>query len=602
MPLRSDLQLDAKLFRSDQVSEQTAKFNAQLGEIMKSGPKWYEVGAEKYRQMRWNGETPLPKPRVLDSAQTGTIPSRDAGRNLPTRIFRPSSGAAPRSLFLHIHGGGWVLQSEAYQDIMLQSYADRSSLLVISVGYRLAPEDPYPKGNEDCFDAAGWLVDHAKEEFGVELEFIGGDSAGAHLSALTCFWLMENRREWKGKGLVLSFGAFELSGFLPHVHNIEAPVVIDHDIMTKYIEAYLPNRTAEQRRDPWISPLYADLAKMNLPPALFLCGTADPLLDDSVFMSAKWAMSGAESILKIYPGGCHGFTFFPVGQTETTEAALKDIETFVTERLQSYNLIVHDANAALPARAAASWPNTSVADTSDPATAFATCDLLITMLPNGHIVRDVLLGKDGSQGFAAGLKKGTVVIDTSSSSPYHTQTLGKDLAELGIVLVDAPITQTYMHATDFGESTLMVGIMASSIVALCDSLVSGQKQFGLKPAMMLDVLNFGTGVCFPTLDTFRRDGLTKRYNSGFGLGLLVKDLGITEVMKGSGLETRLPGVLREYLRDALGEVEEGADHTAVLRGWEKRGGVKIEKTEEVREIGKEDFEHRLKGLNRSSEI
>ncbi|EGP85144.1 uncharacterized protein MYCGRDRAFT_30347, partial [Zymoseptoria tritici IPO323] len=234
---------------------------------------------------------------------------------------------------------------------------------------------------------------------------------------------------------------------------------------------------------------------------------------------------------------------------------------------QSYNLIVHDANAALPARAAASWPNTSVADTSDPATAFATCDLLITMLPNGHIVRDVLLGKDGSQGFAAGLKKGTVVIDTSSSSPYHTQTLGKDLAELGIVLVDAPITQTYMHATDFGESTLMVGcddlvvfsrvepvlkcmasyifhtgglgsghamktynnyIMASSIVALCDSLVSGQKQFGLKPAMMLDVLNVGTGVCFPTLKTFRRDGLTRRYNSGFGLGLLVEDLGITE--------------------------------------------------------------------------
>ncbi|SMY27319.1 unnamed protein product [Zymoseptoria tritici ST99CH_1A5] len=130
-------------------------------------------------------------------------------------------------------------------------------------------------------------------------------------------------------------------------------------------------------------------------------------------------------------------------------------------------------------------------------------------------------------------------------------------------------------------------IMASSIVALCDSLVSGQKQFGLKPAMMLDVLNVRTGVCFPTLDTFRRDGLTRRYNSGFGLGLLVEDLGITEeVMKGSGLETRLPGVLREYLRDALGELEEGADHTAVLRGWEKRGGVKIEKTEEVRKLGR----------------
>lgn len=48
----------------------------------------------------------------------------------------------------------------------------------------------------------------------------------------------------------------------------------------------------------------------QLPPALFSCGTLDPLLDDSVMMSAKWAMSGAESILKIYPGAPHGFTFF----------------------------------------------------------------------------------------------------------------------------------------------------------------------------------------------------------------------------------------------------------------------------------------------------
>lgn len=51
-----------------------------------------------------------------------------------------------------------------------------------------------------------------------------------------------------------------------------------------------------------ISPLYADLNSMTLPPALFTCGTLDPLLDDSILMSAKWTMSGAESILKVYPG------------------------------------------------------------------------------------------------------------------------------------------------------------------------------------------------------------------------------------------------------------------------------------------------------------
>jgi 3-hydroxyisobutyrate dehydrogenase-like beta-hydroxyacid dehydrogenase len=307
----------------------------------------------------------------------------------------------------------------------------------------------------------------------------------------------------------------------------------------------------------------------------------------------------------------------------------------------NYNLIVHDTDLTRTARAAREWENTTVADASSPSTAFSTCDILITMLPNGHVVRDVLLGKGG---FAPGLKSGTIVVDTSSSSPYHTQTLGKELAGHGLILVDSPITQTYMHATDFGESTLMVGcddpaiysriepvlrclasylfhmgplgsghamktynnyIMASSICALSDSLISGQKQFGLKPAQMLDVLNVGTGVCFPTLDTFRRDGLTRRYNSGFGLALLVKDLGITEeVMEGSGLDSDLPGLLRGYLKQALETegVEPMADHTKALVGWEKRSGVTIEKTEKVEDVPREDFEHRLKGLNRSSDI
>jgi 3-hydroxyisobutyrate dehydrogenase-like beta-hydroxyacid dehydrogenase len=306
----------------------------------------------------------------------------------------------------------------------------------------------------------------------------------------------------------------------------------------------------------------------------------------------------------------------------------------------NYTLIVHDSDPTRTSRAASSWPNTTVADATSPATAFSTCDLLITMLPNGHVVRDVLLGESG---FAAGLKKGTIIVDTSSSSPYHTQALGKELAEKGLILVDAPITQTYMHATDFGQSTLMVGcsssstfsliepvlkcmasyvfrmgdlgsghamktynnyIMASSICALSDSLISGQKQFGLDPKVMLDVLNVGTGVCFPTLDTFRRDGLTRRYNSGFGLALLVKDLGITEeVMEGSGLESKLPGLLKGYLGDALGRVERDADHTKALRGWEERGGVELKRTEApVEEVRREDWEHRLKGLNRSDEI
>lgn len=194
-----------------------------------------------------------------------------------------------------------------------------------------------------------------------------------------------------------------------------------------------------------------------------------------------------------------------------------------------------------------------------------------------------------------------------------------------------------MHATDAGESTLMVGadskeafekvkpilqcmagyifhmgklgnghamktlnnyIMASSICALSDSLVTGQK-YGLDPQQMIDVLNVGTGVNFPTLDTFRRDGITGKYNSGFGLALLVKDLAITkDFMEHNKFKTELPELLRGYLDYALEQVEPSADHTKCLVGWEKRSGVQLKRTEHVKDIPKEDFEHRLDGLNR----
>ena len=301
-----------------------------------------------------------------------------------------------------------------------------------------------------------------------------------------------------------------------------------------------------------------------------------------------------------------------------------------------YHLVVHDQDQGKVQRAVSEWQNTTAG--SSPS-AFTDCSVIITMLPHGGIVRDVLFG---SNGIASALKPETIIVDTSSSSPFDTQSLGKDLAAHRLHLIDAPITQTYMHATDDGRSTLMVGsdsaeryelvkpvlqcmasyifhlgplgaghamktlnnyIMASSICALSDSLVTGQ-QYGLDPQTMIDVLNVGTGVNFPTLDTFRRDALTRNFNSGFGLALLVKDLGITEdFMKHSRFETKLPGVLKGYLQhglDVIGsERGKSADHTECIRGWEERcGGVELNRTEKVRDIPEEDFEHRLKGLNR----
>lgn len=72
---------------------------------------------------------------------------------------------------------------------------------------------------------------------------------------------------------------------------------------------------------------------MKLPSAIFVCGSLDPLLDDTIFMASKWQISGAETIAKIYPGAPHGFTFFPSESCEETVRALNDIKQYVNERI-----------------------------------------------------------------------------------------------------------------------------------------------------------------------------------------------------------------------------------------------------------------------------
>lgn len=184
--------------------------------------------------MRWNGETPFPKPAVVESGKNITLRSRESGRDIPCRVFAPES-AAPKAVFLHIHGGGWVLQSEHYQDLMLNWIAQNCQLTVVSIGYRLAPEHPYPAGNDDCADIAEWLVDHANERFQAPLAFMGGDSAGGHLSVVTCFRLLKSRPYFAFKALVLNFGVFDLAGYLPHAHHFDLPLILTKDIMDQFI-------------------------------------------------------------------------------------------------------------------------------------------------------------------------------------------------------------------------------------------------------------------------------------------------------------------------------------------------------------------------------
>jgi acetyl esterase len=88
--------------------------------------------------------------------------------------------------------------------------------------------------------------------------------------------------------------------------------------IVQFTNAFLP--AVPDRRDPDISPLDARLH--NMPPALFTVGTADALLDDTLFMHARWIAAGNNAQLDVYPGGAHGFTLFPNALADKASAAI----------------------------------------------------------------------------------------------------------------------------------------------------------------------------------------------------------------------------------------------------------------------------------------
>ena len=203
-------------------------------------------------------------------------------------------------------------------DSTLREYANKCQLTAISVGYRLAPEHPYPAALYDAIDAAEHMVDHAVEVYGCPLRFLGGESAGACLAVLSTLQLMRSRPSYKLSGLVLPYGLFDLALRLPTVAASTKPFMINLAILERFNGAYVPGMSTAERKHPCVSPIYEDLQTLvvvsltgSLPPALFLCGTEDPLLDDTILMSSKWSISGGEAIVKIYPGATHGFTAFP---------------------------------------------------------------------------------------------------------------------------------------------------------------------------------------------------------------------------------------------------------------------------------------------------
>jgi acetyl esterase len=283
-------------------------------------PRLREEAATFLASVPWNeadSATLSVRERVAAhrSAQLGGAPSaRAADRTIegvagPIRL-RTFTHEEPDAVLLHIHGGAWMAGSPEMMDQLHEIIVDACNVAVVSVDYRLAPEHPYPAGPDDCETAACWLLEHGADLFGSDRLLISGESAGAHLAAVTLLRMRDNHDAAdRFLGANLLFGAYDLS-CTPSQRGVGIAPGTDLLDGTGFpLDLFLPEMSDTQRRDPDISPLYANLRGM--PPALFAVGTNDHLLDDTLFMASRWEVAGNRTELLVYPDTPHGCIALP---------------------------------------------------------------------------------------------------------------------------------------------------------------------------------------------------------------------------------------------------------------------------------------------------
>jgi acetyl esterase/lipase len=225
------------------------------------------------------------------------------GRTARVRILRPPGPL--HGVHVHIHGGGWTIGSARMDDAMNAQLALDIHVAVVSVEYRLIPAFAFTDGIDDCETAARWVLDTCETEFGTGRMTIGGESAGGHLAAVTILRLRDaGVRFDRVKGAALTYGCYDLGGTEMRRRAGPETLVLHGPTLSRILDK-ARGVTGGNRRDPALSPLYAELT--GLPPALFVVGTRDPLQEDTELMYAKWMRQSHNAQLAVVPEAAHGF-------------------------------------------------------------------------------------------------------------------------------------------------------------------------------------------------------------------------------------------------------------------------------------------------------
>ncbi len=225
------------------------------------------------------------------------------GLSVPVRIYRPQPLTAAGCV-LYFHGGGFVLGDLDTQDTISWGLAEGTGATVVSVAYRLAPENPYPAAFDDCYAVLDYVHDHA-DELGIDARHITvcGDSAGGNLSAAVCL----AARDRKGPAVAaqaLIYPGLDIDTERPSYLEYADSPLLGRDAMCFYLDAYLGGNLDDP--EPYAMPMRAaDLS--GLPPALVHTAELDPLHDEGVAYAERLSAAGNSVTYRCAERMPHGF-------------------------------------------------------------------------------------------------------------------------------------------------------------------------------------------------------------------------------------------------------------------------------------------------------
>jgi acetyl esterase len=217
---------------------------------------------------------------------------------LNAEVAVPKS-AGPYPVVVYLHGGGWVAGSPRSHRKLAMQFAEQG-FLTINVDYRLAPENPFPAGLEDCVFAIKWATDNARRWNGDGARIaVGGDSAGGNLTAAALTSLAaENYAGAKPRAALLIYGVYDFPAMLARSKDALA--------LEDMAKAYAGSAYPAILSNPRMSPLKA--VKLGaLPPSFVVCGAADPLLPESRAIADALARADIRHELHIFDDMPHGF-------------------------------------------------------------------------------------------------------------------------------------------------------------------------------------------------------------------------------------------------------------------------------------------------------